>query len=113
MRLFAGTEFDRPPRCEQCGSLEEECHCPPEPPKIVPPQQQTARIQLEKRKKGKWVSVIRGLDTTGNHLKDLLTMLKNDCGAGGTVQEDAVEVQGDHVERIAKLLKAHGYKIKS
>jgi translation initiation factor 1 len=113
MRLFEGTEFDRPPHCEKCDRLEEECHCPPEPPQVVPPQQQLAKIQLEKRRKGKWVSVIRGLDPDGSHLKDLLTLLKNSCGAGGTIQEDAIEVQGNHVERITQLLKAQGYQIKT
>ena len=32
MRLFEGTEFDRPLRCEQCGELDEKCVCPPEQP---------------------------------------------------------------------------------
>lgn len=113
MRLFEGTEFDRPPHCQKCDRLEEECNCPPEPPQVVPPQQQFAKIQLEKRRKGKWVSVIRGLDPGGSHLKDLLTLLKNSCGAGGTIQEDAIEVQGNHVERITQLLKAQGYQIKT
>lgn len=115
MRLFAGTEFDRPPRCEKCNQLEEECSCscPPEPPPVTPPQLQIAKIQIEKRKKGKLVSVVRGLDPTGSHLKELLSQLKNSCGAGGTIQEEAIEIQGDHVQRIRQLLKALGYQVKN
>lgn len=113
MRLFEGTEFDRPPRCDKCEQLEEDCNCQPEPPQAMPPQQQFAKIQLEKRKKGKWVSVVRGLDPTGNHLKELLSLLKNNCGAGGTIQEDAIEIQGDHVDRIIKILQAQRYRIKT
>lgn len=82
MRLFAGTEFDRPPICPQCSRPEQECCCPPAAPKILPPEKQCVKIQLEKRKKGKTVTVLRGLDPTVSHLKDLLTLLKNHCGTG-------------------------------
>ena len=107
-RLFAGTPWDRPPRCERCGALETDCQCPP--PKI-PPNQQTARISLEKRKKGKQVTVIRGLSATGNDLPGLLTELKTACGAGGTLNDDTLEIQGDHRERVDELLRASGYKV--
>ena len=112
MRLFEGTKFDRPPRCEECGNLEESCSCPPKPLPITPPEKQTATIRLEKRKKGKWVTAVGGLDPTGKHLQELLTSLKNACGAGGTIQEDSIEIQGDHVERVVILLKEKGYKTK-
>ena len=49
MRLFEGTEFDRPLRCEQCGELDEKCVCPPEQPVTVPPDKQTAKLSVEKR----------------------------------------------------------------
>jgi translation initiation factor 1 len=84
MRLFEGTPFDRPPKCERCGQLEQECTCPPEPPARTPPERQTARLQLEKRKSGRVVTVIRGLFATGNDLPELLTRLKSVCGAGGS-----------------------------
>ena len=108
-RLFAGTPFDRPPRCEQCGALAGACNCPS--PKL-PPQQQTAKVALEKRKKGKQVTVIRGLAASGNDLPSLLTDLKSACGAGGTLQEDGLEIQGDHRDRIRDLLAAIGYRVK-
>lgn len=111
-RLFAGTPFDRPPRCERCGELETDCHCPPPPPQRIPPSQQTARVSVEKRKKGKVVTVIRDLSATGNDLPELLTHLKNACGAGGSLQEDCLEVQGAHLERIRELLLGLGYRVK-
>lgn len=113
MRLFEGTQFDIPPRCERCEKLESECQCPPlpdPPPARVPPSKQTAKIQKEKRKKGKVVTVIRGLDE--HDLPDLLVKLKNACGAGGTIKEVTIEIQGDHDERIAKLLTEIGYRVK-
>ena len=111
MRLFAGTPFDLPPRCERCGMLEESCECPPEPVPRVPPENQVARLALEKRKKGKQVTVVRGLET--GDLADLLTQLKSACGAGGTVKEGTIEIQGNHLDRVRGLLIAIGYRVKS
>ena len=112
MRLFEGTPFDRPPRCERCGELEENCTCPPEPPPRIPPQKQTARLGVEKRKRGKYVTVIRDLPPAGNDLPGLLTQIKNTLGAGGTLKEDVIEIQGTHLERVREVLTALGYKVK-
>jgi translation initiation factor 1 len=114
MRLFEGTEFYQPPRCDRCQALVEVCECPPPPVEKTPPEKQTARVQVEKRKKGKVVTVIRGL-AEGNpdhHFSDLLTKLKNACGAGGTIQENTIEIQGNHKSRIEGILKEIGFRIK-
>src|SRR5262245_29789552 len=112
MRLFAGTKFDRPPKCDRCGKLESECVCPSLATKPIPASSQVARLSLEKRKKGKLVTVIRGLTAEGNNLHALLSRLKSECGAGGAVQEDCLEVQGNHVERISAALRELGYQVK-
>ncbi len=112
MRLFEGTPFDRPPRCDECGQLEESCTCPPKPPPRVPPQQQTAQLSVEKRKKGKMVTVVRGLSAEGNDLPSLLAQLKTCCGAGGAMKDESLEVQGQHVERIRHALSEIGYRVK-
>ncbi len=113
-RLFAGTEWDQPPRCERCGELESECECP----EVVPaktqasPGSQTAKVAVEKRKRGKVVTVVRGLSADANNLPALLTQLKTYCGAGGTVKGDLIEVQGDHAARVTQLLAEIGYRIR-
>lgn len=112
MRLFEGTEFDRPPRCERCGELETDCQCPAEAAPLIPPEKQTARLAVEKRKKGKVVTVIRGLPAEGNDLPGLLTRLKSTCGAGGTLADDGIEIQGRHVDRIRETLEQIGYCVK-
>ncbi len=111
-RLFAGTPFDRPPRCERCGALEVDCHCPPDPPPRIPPDKQTARISVEKRKKGKVVTLVRDLPPEGNDLPALLTTMKNACGAGGTLKDGILEIQGRHVERVREVLASLGYRVK-
>ena len=111
-RLFAGTEFYQPPKCERCGKLEEDCNCPPEPAPRIPPEKQTAKLAIEKRKKGKVVTVVRGLPQEGNDLPELLTQLKTACGAGGALKEDSIEIQGKHVERVRDVLVKIGYRVK-
>lgn len=109
MRLFEGTPFDRPPKCDRCGLLEKDCTCPPP---LIPPDKQTARLAVEKRKKGKMVTVIRGLPAEGNDLPDLLAKLKNACGAGGTIKEEELEIQGSHLPRVRELLTQIGYRVR-
>lgn len=114
MRLFAGTPWDVPPRCERCEALIDDCRCPPIEPVVekVPPERQTAKLAVEKRQKGKWVTAVRGLSSAGNQLEELVTQLKNHCGAGGTVKDGVIEIQGEHRQRVAELLSRLGYKVK-
>ena len=113
MRLFEGTEFDIPPRCERCSELETDCQCPPPPTPLIPPEKQTAKIQVEKRKKGKTVTAIRGLSPEGNDLPQLLTQIKDACGAGGTLKEGVIEIQGRQLDRVRAVLEQIGYRCKT
>jgi translation initiation factor 1 len=113
-RLFAGTPWDRPPRCERCGQLVAECDCPPIPRELVriPPEKQTARLRVEKRAKGKLVTVVANLDPDGSDLPALATQLKTRCGTGGTVKDGLIELQGDHRPAVASALASLGYRVR-
>jgi translation initiation factor 1 len=114
MRLFAGTPLDRPPKCDRCGQPESDCRCPPMPtPKnMTPTEKQTAKLSIEKRKKGKLVTVIQGLAARESDLPALLSLLKSQCGAGGTLAGDTIEIQGNHVERLRTILGDAGYNVR-
>ena len=58
------------------------------------------------------MTVIRGLKAEGNDLGRLVTELKSQCGAGGTVKGDLVEIQGSHLERVQEHLRQAGYRLK-
>ena len=74
---------------------------------------QTARIWRDsKRRRGKTVTVIGGLNHDPATLEALLKKLKQQCGAGGALKDGELEIQGDHRERIATALVGMGYKIK-
>jgi translation initiation factor 1 len=59
---------------------------------------------------GKTVTVIHGLPAAA--LESRAAELKRLCGAGGAVKDTAVEIQGDHRERIAEHLRAAGHTVK-
>ncbi len=113
MRLFEGTPLDIPPKCEHCGSLESECRCDPKLKSRIAPQKQTAQLRIEKRKNGRLVTVVSGLSSTVNDFDELLSKLKSSCGAGGTIDADNLEIQGEHLSRIEELLLEIGYRVKS
>jgi translation initiation factor 1 len=74
---------------------------------------QLARIWRDsKRRAGKTVTVVGNLNHDPATLERLCKELKNRCGAGGTVKEKEIEIQGDHRDRVAAYLQSLGYKTK-
>ncbi len=53
---------------------------------------------------GKVVSVISGLPLDEARLAELATRLKKLCGAGGSVKDGVIEIQGEHRERLVAEL---------
>jgi translation initiation factor 1 len=43
---------------------------------------------------------------------ELASSLKRYCGSGGTVKAGAIEIQGDHRERLAARLRELGFTVK-
>ncbi len=79
----------------------------------LPPSQQSLRVQpTRKGKGGKTVTVISGFQSRPETLKALLKQLKSQCGTGGTVKDDTLEIQGDHAEKLVELLRQKGYAAK-
>jgi translation initiation factor 1 len=82
-------------------------------PVDLPPQQQNVRIQATRRgRSGKTVTEVTGFQTTTENLAKLTKQLKNQCGAGGTAKEQAIEIQGDCSQKILQILLSLGYKAK-
>ena len=77
------------------------------------PDDGVVRIFREKGGKGgKTVTAVRGLPRTGVDLQALSTELKRLCGAGGSLKDGVIEVQGDHRDKVAEKLTSMGYKVK-
>ena len=114
MGLFDGTALERPVTCEHCEKVLADCACPRNAEgAVVQPGDQQIRVSREKRRKGKAVTVVSGLDPVANDLPALLRTLKSACAAGGTVSDGRIEIQGEHRDRIVALLNERGFRAKS
>lgn len=79
----------------------------------LPPNQQNLRVQASRKgRKGKTVTVISGFQAKPETLADLLKKLKTQCGAGGTIEENEILIQGDHAQKLVQILTQMGYKAK-
>jgi translation initiation factor 1 len=79
----------------------------------IPKSDGKVRVERStKGRKGKGVSLIRGLGLEKTSLKELAKKLKQKCGTGGTVKDNVIEIQGDHRDFLIQELNKLGYKVK-
>ena len=65
-----------------------------------------------KGRKGKGVTIVTGVPLAGSELEELAKELKARCGAGGTLKQRVIEIQGDHRDAIVSLLQEKGFVAK-
>jgi translation initiation factor 1 len=113
-RIVYSTDQGR--RCPECGRPVAECRCrrskPAQP--AAPAGDGIVRVGREtKGRKGKGVTVVRGLPLAGDELAALASRLKQRCGSGGTVDAGGViEIQGDHRDLLVAELGRLGYTVR-
>jgi translation initiation factor 1 len=96
--------------CPGCGRPVGACVCKQA---ALPVSDGVVRVSLEtKGRKGKGVTVIRGVPLAAEDLPALCKQLKQRCGSGGTIKDGAIEVQGDHRSTVLEALSNYGWKIK-
>lgn len=79
----------------------------------LPPSQQNLKVQASRKgRKGKTVTVITGFQAKPETLAALAKQLKAQCGTGGTVKENEIEIQGEHKQKLLEILTQLGYKAK-
>lgn len=83
------------------------------PARSLPPEQQMVYLHRDsKGRGGKSVTLVKQLLLSEEEMKKLATMLKQACGTGGTVKDGVIEIQGEHREKIAGVLRKMGYRVK-
>lgn len=86
---------------------------PSQAEKVIPEGDGIIRIHKEsKGRKGKGVSVIKGLALDEKALKTLAQKLKKQCGCGGTVKDFNIEIQTDNRDLLKGLLEKLNYTVK-
>jgi translation initiation factor 1 len=68
-------------------------------------------IRSTAHRDGKTVTVVRGFVGISQPEKERLAKaMQKACGAGGTVKEGRIEIQGDHREAVAHILTNAGFR---
>ncbi len=91
--------------CKSCGLPSELCVC-----EEIAREQQDINIYVVKRRYGKMVTIVEGIDANDIDIDDLARKLKTRCASGGTVKGDTIELQGDHKKKVQKALEELGFK---
>jgi translation initiation factor 1 len=69
-------------------------------------------LRETKGRRGKEVTVIRGLVLDPVSLEQLCRHFKTVHGSGGTVRDGVIELQGDHVDDVIAHLQGQGMAVK-
>lgn len=81
-----------------------------DPAETLPADKQVLRIWLERGKGGKEATVIKGFTGSIDRLEELARLLKNKCAAGGNAKNGIIIIQGNHRDKVLKLLMEQGFK---
>jgi translation initiation factor 1 len=80
----------------------------------VIPQKNRGRVDIIRQtahRGGKTVTVVTGFTGIGQVEKELLAkQMQKACGAGGTVKDGRIEIQGDQRDAVARILIDAGFR---
>jgi translation initiation factor 1 len=105
--------------CKRCGRPAHVGRCAPAASTAAalasgaPQRDGVVRVTLDRKgRRGKSVTLVMGLPGDDEELEAQAQNLRRLCGAGGTVRDGVVEVQGNHVDRLIAHLVAQGHRVK-
>jgi translation initiation factor 1 len=90
--------------CSVCGLPEELCMC-----EEIAREQQHIKIYSDRRRYGKTVTIVAGIDSSDIDLQELARVLKTKCAAGGTAKDGKIELQGEHRKKVKQTLEEMGF----
>ena len=101
-------------KCPVCGWPQRACTCSSSRKRQEPvPDRIVAKLRMEKAGRGgKTVTVVYDLPRNDAFLEDLGQRLKRECGTGGSVTGNTIELQGEMRDRVRGILQRLGYTVK-
>lgn len=98
--------------CPDCNKPAAACLCSAK--RTIPRSDGIVRVVLERSgRKGKGVTVITGIPLDHDGLLLCAKQLKQKCGSGGTVKNNAIEIQGDWRDKLVEEMQKQGYRVRS
>jgi len=88
--------------CPRCGLPEELCVCDE-----MTKEGQRIRVRSDKRKYGKPVTIVDGLDNLD--INKIAKELKRKLACGGTSKDNTIELQGNHLSKMRDVLISLGF----
>jgi translation initiation factor 1 len=101
-------------KCPVCGWPQRSCMCSRNQKRLEPvPDRVVAKLRMEKKGRGgKTVTVVYDLPRNDAFLEELVQRLKRECGTGGSVSGNTIELQGEMRDRVRGVLQRLGYAVK-
>jgi len=90
--------------CPKCGLKLELCVC-----ESLAKETQVVTVKTVKRRFGKVITLVQGIDNKAVNLKELAKKLKEKLACGGTVKDNIIELQGSHVQQAKQELIRLGF----
>ena len=90
--------------CPKCGLPKDICVC-----ETIAKEEQKIEVRLVKRKFGKFITTVYGINDKSIDLKELAKKLKSKLACGGTTKDRVIELQGNHAKKVKKILVELGF----
>ena len=90
--------------CQTCGLPKELCVC-----ESIAQESQKIKVYTVEKKFGKVYTVIDGIGDKQINMRDLVKKLKNKLACGGTVEDNKIELQGNHKNKVMNALVEAGF----
>jgi translation initiation factor 1 len=94
--------------CPKCGLPKELCVC-----EDIAREQQKIDITVDKRRYGKMMTIVDGINSSDLDIDALITKLKKKCASGGTIKDGKIELQGDHRAKVKETLEEMGFMVEA
>lgn len=90
--------------CTICGLPKNLCVC-----KEISRETQKIKITVERTRYRKILTMVTGIEDK-ERIEELARLLKKKLACGGTAKKNAIELQGNHKEKVKQILLQEGYK---
>lgn len=90
--------------CTTCGLPKALCVC-----EIIAKETQKVSVYMINKKFGKKYTIVEGIDNKEIDLKEVTKTLKSRFACGGTMKDGKIELQGDHRQKVMKVLVELGF----